>query len=508
MTTGQGTVGIRSGSVRRVSVSFANRHAALVVACLAGLTVAAAILRFHGLGDGSINHTELYGPGVPLPADISEPPPRLTVAEMVRWHFHVEPHPPGWYLAMAGWVAVAGADLAALRVPSALLGVIGVLLTWQVGRQLYGNGVGLVAAAMLALHGFHIHWSGLARTYAAGVVLGLAATALLIAIMNGRRASPRLEVAYGATVVAGTQTVEFFWALIGMHVVWAALCGRAQAAAGPPGLRRLWEGTRMAQVQAAALSVGAPELAHAVYRARGDAAGEPTLRFLADYVGFGFALLRDRNASLPFEPGWAVAMPVAVLALLLLAMAFCAPARPIPAPFAGQGLPVAVRLAAALLPAALILSMAFIANSRNLPMAMVALLPIGALALPGLARAGARIVGRCGVWLPAPGPLLLLCIAIVLPLALFVLSFLARLTAGRAFLLFVPFLLILLSAGLVALMRFRWPAVLAVGMVAAILAGSAALGLRKPTSPRDYAGIADMMKPMMDGSDFDFISIS
>ena len=77
-----------------------NRHVWVGVLLLA--VVAGAILRLTGLDHGGMTHPEVYIPGIPLPADISEPPPRLTFLDALRWHFHDEPHPVGYYMAMFG----------------------------------------------------------------------------------------------------------------------------------------------------------------------------------------------------------------------------------------------------------------------------------------------------------------------------------------------------------------------------------------------------------------------
>src|SRR5262245_60393427 len=57
------------------------------------LIAAGAALRLVGLGDKSLNHMEVYIPGIPLPAGISEPPPRHDWFSALTWGFFKEPHP-------------------------------------------------------------------------------------------------------------------------------------------------------------------------------------------------------------------------------------------------------------------------------------------------------------------------------------------------------------------------------------------------------------------------------
>ena len=122
---------------------------------LLGAVVAGAVLRLEGLGAGGMTHPEVYIPGIPLPPGISEPPPRLTFLDALRWHFHDEPHPVAYYLAMFGWSSVFGISPAALRLPAAILGTGSVLLIGALGWRIWGPAAGALAAVLLALHGFH-----------------------------------------------------------------------------------------------------------------------------------------------------------------------------------------------------------------------------------------------------------------------------------------------------------------------------------------------------------------
>src|SRR5678816_698396 len=49
------------------------------------LIAAGAVLRLMGLGEKSLNHMEVYVPGIPLPAGISEPPPRHDWLSALSW---------------------------------------------------------------------------------------------------------------------------------------------------------------------------------------------------------------------------------------------------------------------------------------------------------------------------------------------------------------------------------------------------------------------------------------
>ena len=60
-------------------------------------------------------------------------------------------HPPLYYWLLAAWAVPFGRGELALRGFSVVCGVLGVWVTWRLGRTHYGEAVGLVAAALLAL---------------------------------------------------------------------------------------------------------------------------------------------------------------------------------------------------------------------------------------------------------------------------------------------------------------------------------------------------------------------
>jgi len=74
-------------------------------------------------------------------------------------------HPPGYYSLLYLWRSmVCGTDLA-LRFPSALLGVLGIVLTYQLGRDIGDERLGLLAAGVTALAPYHLCYSQEARMY-------------------------------------------------------------------------------------------------------------------------------------------------------------------------------------------------------------------------------------------------------------------------------------------------------------------------------------------------------
>lgn len=80
-----------------------------------------------------------------------------------------DPHPPLYFLLLKGWIALFGDSAAALRTPSALLGIASTAVVYAAGREVdrkTDRGIAWVAALLFALAPFQIYFSNEARPYA------------------------------------------------------------------------------------------------------------------------------------------------------------------------------------------------------------------------------------------------------------------------------------------------------------------------------------------------------
>jgi hypothetical protein len=118
------------------------------------------------------------------------------------WHEYVaaaggaETAAPLYLVLMRLWVHLGQSEFM-LRLPSALLGVLGVPLVYRLGSVLVSKRVGLVAAFLIAVSPFHLAYSREARPYPLVVVLTLISAVVFVEIWkaNGMRRWPLYSVA-------------------------------------------------------------------------------------------------------------------------------------------------------------------------------------------------------------------------------------------------------------------------------------------------------------------------
>jgi mannosyltransferase len=124
---------------------------------LAAVMVLAGILRLYGLEIQSLRFDELA-----TWRFASMSPPRILATTGSNGS---DPHPPGYYLFMHYWMGLAGDAEWALRLPSAVAGVLSVLVTFLLGRRLYSAREGLIAALLMAVLWAPMFYSQEARSY-------------------------------------------------------------------------------------------------------------------------------------------------------------------------------------------------------------------------------------------------------------------------------------------------------------------------------------------------------
>ncbi len=98
-------------------------------------------------------------------------------------------HPPGYYLLLHYWRALAGQSEFALRFVSVVAGMLVVVLTHSLGRRLFSEAVGVMGAFLGAISPFATYYSQEARMYALLAAISAASTYAAIRILTGTRCS-------------------------------------------------------------------------------------------------------------------------------------------------------------------------------------------------------------------------------------------------------------------------------------------------------------------------------
>lgn len=125
-----------------------------------------------------------------------QPLARLWSGWMVR-----ENSPPLYYSLLHGWITLAGEGDVAVRLLSIVIGLLGILAGWALGRRLGGARAGLIAAALLAVSASHVAFSQEVRGY--GLAHAATLSALIGAVDFLARGSRRgLALYVAATLVA------------------------------------------------------------------------------------------------------------------------------------------------------------------------------------------------------------------------------------------------------------------------------------------------------------------
>lgn len=75
-------------------------------------------------------------------------------------------HPPGYFFILWIWTHLFGFSEVVVRIPSVILALITAWLTFLLGKKMFGEKVGLLAAYLLAIAPLHVYYSQEARMYA------------------------------------------------------------------------------------------------------------------------------------------------------------------------------------------------------------------------------------------------------------------------------------------------------------------------------------------------------
>jgi mannosyltransferase len=181
---------------------------------LVALTALAAGLRLSTLDVQSLWYDEAF-----TPVHVLHPGLEATLRAVV----HTENTPPLWYVLEWAITRVLGTGAVALRLLSALAGIVTVPVVWAIGRELSGRRAALACAALVAVNPLFVWYSQEARAYALFTLLAaLTMLCFLRAVREptrGRRRSAGM-VAFAASGSLALLTHYFAVFLLAPMVLW------------------------------------------------------------------------------------------------------------------------------------------------------------------------------------------------------------------------------------------------------------------------------------------------
>lgn len=253
----------------------------LTVAGLSLLVLLGAFLRLHNLDRQSVSHVEMYVPGIRLPHGISVPEERLGLVKVVTSTLNSDTHPPAFYIVMWFWTKCFGTSAGSIRLPAALFGIASIPLMFWLGTMTNQSKAGWIAATLLAINGHQVFWSRVARMFTLSCLLGLLATILLLKLARQNHTSGWLKLSYVAVLLFGLCTHVFFWLILACHILWTA-ANRSRARQAMPAALKL---------QLVAALLGSPLLAFSAYQTGNTLAtlSSNTLVYAREFVQFAFA---------------------------------------------------------------------------------------------------------------------------------------------------------------------------------------------------------------------------
>ncbi|HEY9036293.1 MAG TPA: glycosyltransferase family 39 protein [Pseudomonadales bacterium] len=127
---------------------------AYIYTALAAVLVMAAIYRFYGIDQQSLWVDELWGTLVAL---------RISVVGMLYQVYLYDSHPFGYHFVLRFSEWLGGDSELALRAPSAMAGILLVLVVFRTAKEFLSASCGLLAAALVAMSYYAVFFSQEAR---------------------------------------------------------------------------------------------------------------------------------------------------------------------------------------------------------------------------------------------------------------------------------------------------------------------------------------------------------
>jgi mannosyltransferase len=187
----------------------------LVNALTVAVILVAAALRLINLNFHSLDLDESVS------VWLAQKPTGQLIANTVNLSW--DPHPPGYYLILKGWITAFGHGEFSVRLLSALFGVVFVWLVFLVGKRLFGPWTGSVAAALTALNPLLVWLSQEVRMYMPVAALTLGSIYCLLCALDKRQ--PGWWAGYAFLALAGCYCHLFASLLLPVAAIYVLIRG-------------------------------------------------------------------------------------------------------------------------------------------------------------------------------------------------------------------------------------------------------------------------------------------
>jgi hypothetical protein len=461
-------------------------------------------LRFSGLCDHTVDHNEIYVPGLRLPSEMSIPGPRLTFSTTITSTVAIECHPPGYYLLMLPWTKLFGTSPLALRFPSAIADIATILLIYLLGARLGLEKAGVLGSFLWATAGLPIYLAQEARMYPLVCFFGVLATILLIESYQGERSHQRLIIGtYVIAILAGLATSHFFWPILITHMLYVQF--------GPTPSKK--SATPQAQWQLFVLALASPLLAIAVFQSGRPSYLSPNVwPSVLAYFRLLYVWYSGEVLTVTAWLSW-VASFGCILLLIVGVLRTCQWTRT-----ANQNTVVCPRwllYGAALIATMSIEAFALITHYRQSEFTWLeprngAIVICGAIPLLAIAVDFIFRRGLIATWLQSCvgtplGPIWLVVFLSIIPVCLLALiSISIPLITGRTVSMFAPYLMLFISVGAVRLCQIRLLRGFAVVFLLSLNVAGFLEFRKQPHSPNDFKTFAAKVAPKVQIGDLWF----
>jgi tetratricopeptide (TPR) repeat protein len=131
------------------------------------------------------------------------------------------PAPPLWFFITHFFIKALGNNEIAVRLPSVIAGVLGILASYKVGETLFGRVIGLISALLLAVSPFNLRYSQEGRCYAGVVFFSLLTLYFLHRGMNSDE--KRWWVGFTIATVVNLYTHLTAFLVLAVEILYASL---------------------------------------------------------------------------------------------------------------------------------------------------------------------------------------------------------------------------------------------------------------------------------------------